>query len=309
MQKSKPNLPVELRSINNLMGVYYIIHGLVLWLGGGAMAYMAWTTPELNWLLKGAGIAAGVFLSGMGMFFLALLGHEGFHGNMNRQRDVSMLMGIIASCVAPGFVSTGYNVMHWQHHKATNTPEDPDYLLYRDNKTLLSRLMNGPRMTATVCLKHAFMLITAPQRVDRTFPFQAGKARGYALFNVALAIAVLIGYGVLFNILSLPAFVCFVVLPVVSSQSYWALAPYIEHAGTGVGEGKDTRTVTSNVLKVLLVGYNFHLCHHLYPRIQLHKLPAVYRYLESSGYLPKEAVVEPSALSAFRIGAFSALKF
>lgn len=97
--------------------------------------------------------------------------------------------------------------------------------------------------------------------------------------------------------------------PVLMSQTYWAMAPYIEHAHTQVGEGRDTRTCTSAILRYLLVGYNFHLCHHLYPKVQLDKLPALHRHLESIGYLPGQAVIEPGLLNAFKIGALATLDF
>lgn len=305
----KPELPSNLRAINNLMGCYYIVHGLTLWLGGAAMGYAVWRFMEGSLLVKLPLLLLCAVLSGFGMFFMALLGHEGFHGNLHRNRDVSMAMGILASVSAPMFASTGYNVMHWQHHLHTNTLKDPDYLLYRENRSFLARLMKGPLLTTRQCLRNAFMLVLAPERLERNFPFSMQKARLFASFNLVLMIGALVGHTALALHAGPAVLVFVVVLPVVFSQSYWSFAPYIEHAGTRVGEGVDTRTVTSTVLKIILCGYNYHLCHHLYPRVQLHKLPAVYRYLKASGYLDGKEIVETSMMKALTIGASGVLEF
>jgi fatty acid desaturase len=305
----KPVLPPNLRAINNLMGCYYVVHGLTLWLGSAAAGYAVWRFMEGSLLVKLPLLLLCAVVSGFGMFFMALLGHEGFHGNLHRNRDVSMAMGILASAIAPMFVSTGYNVMHWQHHLHTNTLKDPDYLLYRENRSFLARLTKGPMLTAMQCVRNALMLTFTPERLERSFPFSLQKARFFAVFNLLLMIGALAGYAMLALHADPAVFVFVVVLPVAFSQTYWSFAPYIEHAGTGVGEGVDTRTVTSGVLKFLLCGYNFHLCHHMYPRVQLHKLPAVYLYLKASGYLDGKEVVETSMVKALTIGANGILDF
>jgi fatty acid desaturase len=305
----KPDIPREFRAISNGMGLYYIVHGLMLWFAGAAAAHSLWMAQSLPLALRVLGAVPLVVLSGFGMFFLALQGHEGFHGNLHRHRDVSMLMGIAASSTAPMFLSVGYNVIHWQHHLHTNTARDPDYQLYRRHKTFLARWLNGPRETVLNCLRNTATLVFAPERLERSFPFSAAKARIFALTNLLLALASLAAYAAVAVLAPHAVFVFFVALPLVVSQTYWALCPYIEHAGTAVGDGVDTRTVTSSVLRVLLLGYNYHLCHHLYPRVQLHRLPALYRHLAATHALPAGNVVEGSLVRALRIGATAPLEF
>jgi len=307
-RQSKPTIPARFHRPNNLAGLYYVIHGLALWLLPSYAAYRGFGNDALPPAPRIAATVVLLVLSGFGMFFTALLGHEGFHGSMNRNRTVSMALGIVASCVAPGFVSVGYNQMHWQHHLHTNTSKDPDYLLYRSNTTFFARLCNGPRATAQVCLRNALRLVFAPDTLDRKYPFSRAEARRFAIFNLTLATLALAGYAAL-AVTHFHVFLFMVAFPVLMSQTYWAMAPYIEHAHTQVGEGRDTRTCTSAILRYLLVGYNFHLCHHLYPKVQLHKLPALHRHLESIGYLPGQAVIEPGLLNAFKIGALATLDF
>jgi len=305
---SKPSIPAEFHRPNNLMGFYYIAHGLVLWLLPSYAAYRLFGNDGLPLSLRIAAATVLLVLSGFGLFFMALLGHEGFHGSMNSNRTVSMCLGIVSSCAAPGFVSVGYNVVHWQHHLHTNTPKDPDYQLYRHNTTLFARLFNGPRSTAQICLRNALRLVFAPETLDRKYPFSQAEARRFAIFNLSLATLSGAGYAVL-AATHFRVFLFVVAAPTLVSQTYWAMAPYIEHAQTQVGEGRDTRTCTSAIMRCLLMGYNFHICHHLYPKVQLHKLPALHRHLESIGYLPGQAVIERSFLNVFKIGSFATLEF
>jgi fatty acid desaturase len=305
----KPDIPREFRVISHGMGLYYILHGVLLWFGCAAAAYCVWSAGDLPLALRLLLAFPLSVLSGFGMFFMALQGHEGFHGNLHTNRDVSMVLGIAASATVPLFVSVGYNVIHWQHHLHTNTPQDPDYQRYRHYRTLLARWMDGPRQTAQQCLSNAFMLILRPNQVAHSFPFPPAKARRFALVNVALSLLALAAYAFAALHAAWPVLVFFVALPLLVSQSYWALCPYIEHAGTAVGTAMDARTVTSRVLHVVLLGYNYHLCHHLYPRVQLHKLPALYRYLVAQNALPQGHAVEPSLTRALRIGARAPLGF
>jgi fatty acid desaturase len=142
--------------------------------------------------------------------------------------------------------------------------------------------------------------------VEKTFPFSKRMVKIYAIFNLFLSlvssvVALLIAFH------NLLLFIFLYVFPAIFTWSYWAMAPYIEHADTYEGEGVNTRTTTSFVLNFILVGYNYHLCHHLYPRVQLHKLPALHRYLQAHGHLAPAAKIEHSLIKTLSIGALHAL--
>jgi len=280
----------------------------MLWLGGGLGAWLVWQAMDLPLAVRMPLVCVLGLLSGAGMFFLALMGHEGFHGSLNPDRRVSMVMGIAASAVAPGFVSVGYNVIHWQHHLYTNTDRDPDYQLYRGNTTLLARLLHGPRLTMVSCLANAWQLAIGNDTLEKSYPFTATQARRYAWLNLCMTGSVLAVY-VALAALQPVLFVFLVLIPGMGSQSYWAITPYIEHAGTRVGQRVNARTCTSVVLRCLLLGYTYHLCHHLYPRVQLHRLPALFHYLQEIGYIGDEASVESKLGTALRIGGTQRLEF
>lgn len=305
---NKPRLPTRFTQVSDVMGAYYLLHGLTLWVGGGLGGCLAWQADGLPLAVRVPIVGVLGLLSGAGMFFLALMGHEGFHGSLNRNRRVSMLMGIVASAVAPGFVSVGYNVIHWRHHLYTNTDKDPDYQLYRGNTTLLARLLHGPRLTMVNCLASVWKLVNGSNQLEKSYPFTPQQAKRYAWLNIVLTFSVLSGYACL-AVLQPLLFTFLVLIPAVVSQSYWAITPYIEHAGTGVGQRVNARTCTSIVLRFLLLGYTYHLCHHLYPRVQLHRLPALFLYLQEIGYIGDEASVETSLGTALRIGGMGRLEF
>lgn len=297
----KPRLPEKLRKINNLSVIYYYLHGLVVWLVPGAVSYWLWQQPQLATMFKIPLMIALAVIGGFGLFFMALLGHEGFHGSLNRSRHVSMALGIVPSSVVPFFVSTGYNIIHWQHHLYTNTERDPDYVLYQRYKGFLARVAMGPSTVMQNCLRSAFRIFTDWDSVQGTFPFSKRAARVFVVMNLACSVGFLTLYGYL--IVTHPVlFVLLVGLPGLFTSVYWAMAPYLEHAGAGMEEGRNTRTFQSRLYNVLLLNYCYHNSHHLYPRVQLHKLKAVHRYLDAKGLLDEGAVVEKSLLQGIRIG-------
>lgn len=60
-------------------------------------------------------------------------------------------------------------------------------------------------------------------------------------------------------------------------QFYLSWAPH--HPGTGKGRYRDTRAFRSAVGNIGSMGMQFHIVHHLYPRIPLMRTPAAYRAL------------------------------
>ncbi|MBB3228876.1 fatty acid desaturase [Luteibacter sp. Sphag1AF] len=302
----RPPLPAEFRETSNLMGLYYIVHGLVLWLGSGWLAYAIYQHAAWPLWLRVVAMALPVISSGFGMFYMGSLGHEGFHRNMNRHQDVSMVMGMLASLGAPLFLSVGVNIYHWRHHLHTNTPQDPDLQLYRGNRNLLAK-MRVSLDTNLYCVRNVVRLILARDKLDRTFPLSAARMRFYACLNVVMVAAATTGYVAL--ALAAPTLFVFLVLaPAIVAQLYWALHPYIEHGDTADVEGNNARNCTSPVLRFMLMGYTYHLCHHLYPSVQTHRLPALYRHLKAVGYVRDEDTTETSLFGAIRIGATQVLR-
>lgn len=288
--ENKISLPKYFRDINNALVIRYIVQGFGLWLLPGLASYYV-LSSDIFWYFKYPAVALLSVVSGMSLFFIASLGHEGFHGALNKNRNLSMIQGIFLSSFVPLFLSTGYTIHHWLHHKHTNKANDPDVALYQHFKDPLTRTLIAPLM---VTIKNFFNVFTAMFNMERFreigYPFSWNKTLFFSLLNVSLVAVFGWLYYELYSY-DLLLFMSVVLLPFIVTGSYFGMSPYIEHAGIEEDNYINSRVYTNPVFTFLLMGYNYHLCHHLYPRVQALKLPELYRYLqkESPGFEVKEA--------------------
>jgi fatty acid desaturase len=288
-------------------GFACIAYGWTMWFGAGLLAMAVWST-SWPWLLcvPLSGLCLGV--SGMGMFYVTTLAHEGFHGSLNRNRYVSMGLGVAASSAVPLFASVGYTIRHWHHHLYTNTLRDPDFADYRAYRTFTGRVAFATLNSATGFWKNLAYVFVAPRALDlRHYPFRVPVLRGFAAFNVVCVLGNL--SAVLMTVVAHPRVGVFVYLiPGVIAQIYLGIVPYIDHAGVGHEKGANARTCSSRLLTVLLLGTNFHREHHLHPSVVSYKLPALHRHYLRLGAIPAHGVVTPHLLDALHIGATANLE-
>jgi beta-carotene hydroxylase len=299
----KTTLPKEFHEKNSAAGLYCIMHGLALWMGLAYGAYLMYRTEFLPLTVRLLLTALIAPVSGMAMFYTTTLAHEGFHGNLNANRHVSMLLGIGASSAIPLFVATGYTVIHWPHHLYTNTEKDPDFASYSRYRSFFSRVFMGPMQSGASFFRNALDLAMRSGRsVDAHYPFPRRVARSFAIFNLILVAFASAAY-VTLAVLNLQLFVFLVVLPSLVATTYLGMVPYVDHANTGLAKGENARSYTSWVFTAILVGTNYHREHHLYPNVPSYKLAAVHRYHKAHGLLSANAVVEPGFFAALKIGA------
>lgn len=298
----KTTLPKRFYEKNNAIGLYRIAHGIGLWMGLGYGAYLIYRNESLPWTVRLLLAALIVPVSGMAMFYTTTLAHEGFHGNLNRSRRLSMLMGIAASSAIPLFIATGYTMIHWPHHLYTNTPEDPDFASYRRYRTAFSRVLMGPMQSGASFFSTAVKLVLRPSRaMVAHYPFAPSEARAFAVLNLILVAVASAAYVALARF-NTELFVFVVVLPMLVSTTYLGIVPYIDHSGTGLTKGENARSYTSWIFTAILFGTNYHREHHLYPSVPSYKLAAVHRFHKANEMLSANAVVEPGFLAALRIG-------
>jgi beta-carotene hydroxylase len=298
----KTTLPKRFYEKNNAIGLYCVAHGIGLWMGLGYAAYLICLSEFLPLTVRLLLDALLMPVSGMAMFYTTTLAHEGFHGNLNRSRHISMLMGIGASSAIPLFVATGYTMIHWPHHLYTNTPEDPDFASYRRYRNGFSRVLMGPMESGASFFLNALNLVLRPDRgMVPNYPFTPDEARRFAILNLILVTAASTGY-VALALFNMELFVFIVVLPMLVSTTYLGIVPYIDHSGTGLTKGENARSYTSWIFTAILLGTNYHREHHLYPNVPSYKLAAVHRFHQANGMLSANAVVEPGFLAALRIG-------
>lgn len=298
----KKTLPKRFFEKNNAIGIYCIVHGIGLWMGLAYGAYLIYRSEALPLAVRISLVALIMPVSGMAMFYTTTLAHEGFHGNLNRDRHISMLMGIVASSAIPLFVATGYTMIHWPHHLYTNTPEDPDFASYSRYRNVFSRVLMGPMQSGASFFSNAMNLVVRPARgMVAHYPFEPRTARSFAILNLMLVAAASAAYIVL-ALSNVELFVFIVALPMLVSTTYLGIVPYIDHSGTGLTKGENARSYTSWLFSAILFGTNYHREHHLYPNVPSYKLAAVHRFHRANGLLSPGAVVEPGFVAALRIG-------
>lgn len=237
--------------------------------------------------------------AGYGLFLQGILGHEGFHFNLSSNRLLSCLLAVVTSSLLCGFCVTGYFVDHWQHHRYSNSPRDPDWQVLRRYRGALSRLLVS-RLHTTVRYQLKTLWLAMPgSTVDGCLPLPGWQIRLLARANlVCLLLWPLLwlrldSYWPTF----LPALLTCLLLALLIA----ALNAYQEHAFPADIRQPLARSRTALLSTLLHLGSNYHLEHHLYPRVPCWRLHHVHRALLASGwYDGRETLLEPSFLGALR---------
>ena len=255
--------------------------GVGLFLGAGLTA--AWvTTLELSLWLRLPALVPLLCVSAHGVQLLEWIGHEGIHLLLHRNRYLSVVIGSFFAAMT-GFSAVGYGVAHWNHHRFTNQASDPDAQIYSRFRTFWSRLSYARAAVGRAHLANMLRLaLGKPLDLGYAMPFTRGWQRGFAWMNLAFLALWLATY-VILGVSHGPLVLCAIVVPVVLGMQLSSLRAYVEHAGTGLGAFRDTRSYVARPYAWLLFGNNYHLEHHLYPGIPCYRLAEVHRLLEASG--------------------------
>lgn len=282
-----------------LQTLLYLGYGLLLAIGPGWLSYVVQTT---GWPLV-ARLSASLLLSviaGFGFFMLAGTAHEGFHFNLHRRPAISGLIGIMFSACIPGFIGIGFTLSHWKHHRYTNQPLDPDCMQFGRFRNFWSRLLLA-RLSANAAYRRvALTLLTGHIDTEAgTNGLPLHTLRWLCLVNVVWHL--LLMAGLIAICISAPLFaVCVFVAPLIATVMITGINPYQEHAGTGTEHDTKARSRTSPLFTLLMLGTNYHLEHHLYPRVPCWRLPALHRWLVSTEwYRAAEPIVVSQFMAAF----------
>lgn len=236
---------------------------LGIWGGAALVALrLPWLPLQLAcWFLAGASI------QGMG-----ILMHEASHGNLFRNRTLNDVVGFL--CGIPALLAiTPYRRSHMTHHQHARGPDDPDEL---------ENLSRNPR---TLSLIFLFILL-AGDLYGFYFVGPLAARRG----STAERLATLTEYGVIAGVI-VGAFVLVPfhvmlyawVLPVLFARQLTNVRTLAEHSLTrGGSRWLSTRTVVSNrFVSFFMCNVNYHIEHHVFPRVPFHNIPRVHALLES----------------------------
>lgn len=228
-----------------------------------------------------------VVVSAQGLVLLGFLAHDGTHLNLHSDKRVSMVLAILLTLPLWPHSEIGFSIHHWNHHRFTNTASDPDSACYGRFKSFPTRLLFA-RFAAMGGYFEAMLRVAVglPLGVTHRLPFSDTAVKWLARFNL-LTWIVALGILVMTYVRDPSSF--YLLLSVVLvAIGILALNPYIEHAGTDVGHGQDTRSRLGWWWTIFYLGQNHHLIHHLYPSVPFYNLAKVHAHLVERGFFGEE---------------------
>lgn len=160
---------------------------------------------------------------------------------------------------------------HFEHHAHTNDPElDPDYSVHAESSLQFWKkvIMNRqPGSTSMGAYGEALQRTGNSKMMLDALAFNLLYI--FILFGMAWS-----GYAIEVALLWwLPKHIALAII-----QYYLSWAPH--HPGVEQGRYRDTRAFKSRLGNLGSYGMQYHIIHHLYPRIPLSKTPAAYRELK-----------------------------
>lgn len=282
-----------------LQTICYISYGVMLAIFPGWLSYVVQKTEWPLVLSLPVSLLLSV-IAGYGFFMLAGTAHEGFHFNLHRQPVVSGLIGIIFSSFIPGFIGIGFTLSHWKHHRYTNQKLDPDCDQFGRFRSFWSRLLLA-RLSANSSYRYAALALIKG-RIDAEAGSNGLRLRTLRLLCVInVSWHLLLMVGLIAVCIRAPLFsFCVFVMPLIATVMITGLNPYQEHAGTGTWHDNKARSRTSLLFTILMFGTNYHLEHHLYPRVPCWRLPALHRWLVTTDwYRGASPILVSGFLTAF----------
>ena len=296
----RPALPTAFYEPSRLAAAAFLVYAPLLYAVPALTARWVWTW-HASLPLRWACIAPLTVLAAYGINIMVVVGHEGTHLSLFRNKFVSCIIGFFYSAAAPSHLEMGFVMQHWEHHRYTNSPRDPDlrpvaHLTKWWQRLLLSRLIYDWHYAVQTLQE----VVGRPYPSTHKMPFTPRQIRALCTLNVAFALAWLAFYGAValhdptMGILSIG-------LPMATIFVLSGAETYFNHAGLGAEPFRNARTRKSWVWTALYFGTNYHLEHHIYPGVPCYRLPRVHHLLRESGIYDRvPPAIEPSFLGAFR---------
>lgn len=198
--------------------------------------------------------AAGGALALVCLYCFYTVSHEAVHGNAHPDRGINLWLGRVAAAIE-GLSFPLFRIIHLQHHAFTNdSVRDPDFVIGRRPRWLLP-------LWTLVRLLHDNHFMLRRKLWDGRRRQLVEHLLTMALQSLVIAGCVLAGKGMflLFAWLG-PMVVAGALLEITGA---WAV--HYPHVATHPLES--TRMFRGRLLQVLMLNQNYHLVHHLWPRI------------------------------------------
>ena len=243
----------------------------------GAGAYATQGKINIGWVILINSLMAYILFTPMHE-----AGHLNISGNKKSLRWVDEIIGWISGVplFAPFYI---FKVVHFQHHAHTNDPEkDPDHWLA--SKNFISLLFHSTTIFPVYFIK-AFQMLSGQERIAKKVKrdIKIGMIGLFVITMLFIFMGMTIGWLLVLKIWILPAIIAQIVLAI--TFDWLPHHPHEERA-----RYLNTRIIDIPGLSFFLLGQNYHLIHHLYPRIPFYDYKKVFNELEEE-FVEKEVEI------------------
>ncbi len=268
-----------IRSLSRLNPVVALAYIFSVWLAIGVVLSLAHTTGAIPVYV------IAILLIGGQQHALGALMHEAAHKRLLKSHRWNDIVGNLF-CAWP-ILSTveGYRRTHFAHHRATNTPDDPDWALKQNDDWAFPKSWTGIAWLflrdVTAMNTHELLGIFRRygQGGSSGATGAAGRLRKFGRLAYYLVIVALISWFSLWSVF----LICWVLPFFTTFKAYIRWRTIAEHFGVAQDHVlRHTRTTYPGILGRLLIGplnINYHLDHHLYPSVPFYNLPKLHRAL------------------------------
>lgn len=296
----RPSIPVEWYKPSIMGSIAFISYALILCFVSGLLSRLV-ATSSLPMLIKLLLMMPLTISAAYGFQLLGLVGHEGLHLSLHRNKMLSTLTGIFFASSVFTYFEMGFAIHHWNHHRFTNQASDPDIQPVSHLKTWWQRLLFSRAIYNFLYFRTALkMALGHTWPFACQLPFKLSTVRVLCWVNFAFSLfwfGIYVGvtmYDPLTGLFS-------IALPFVVTFFINACQIYIDHAGTSEDLFRNAWSRTSPLMTALYFGSNYHLEHHLYPGVPCYRLYKIHNLLKEQGiYEQTNAPVEPYFFSAYR---------
>ncbi|WP_426754430.1 fatty acid desaturase family protein [Myxococcus sp. Y35] len=262
---------------------------LALYLGAGTLAVVL---ARRDVSFAGALLLALLYLlAAASLHGISLFTHEAVHGGLARRPWLNRLGGM--ACALPVLQNyAAYKVLHLRHHADLGGGKDPDHYANYTGRRWLELLMHIGRLLLGYPAYITMIPILGWRKGTAAERRWIALEVALVLAGLALAVAFLPGQ-VLLHAWGIPMLILNTLVNV-RGMSQHTFLPESTHPVRG------TRTILSNpVTRFFMCNENYHLEHHLYPRVPWYNLPELHQTLRPA-LVAQQAPFIPSYFSFVR---------
>lgn len=240
----------------------------------------------INWLCVGAAIILtyafphpltlffSVLIIGNRQHAFAILGHDGAHITLSRNKKLNDLLTNIFSFWPLGMTVSGYRSLHYKHHKHTGTEDDPELA----HKRSRSPQWDLPSKPITV-IKYALMDLVGFSLLDYWIIISYSKPDNPKQYIPLIFWHIIVAGGLVFAGFWLAPVLWYAGLAT-SFMMFFRLRLWLEHQGT-----LETHRLKLNFWEgAIFAPHNswMHWEHHNWPSISFNKIPELRKHLKGT---------------------------